>query len=269
MLDRKHLWITQALFALSLLGCVTAAAADTAPAALSYQVIEKVEREPAFTQGLEFYRNDLIHSTGLVGQSFVERRSHPKAFMSKQLWRIQLPAPIFGEGSSVFADELYVLSWRQGIGWRLDPNTGKQLGEFRYRGQGWGLTHNGEHLIRSDGSTQLFFHQPGDFSLSKTLQVSRRGKPVERLNELEFAEGYIWANIWQTNTIVAINPATGQVEAELDMAALGKDEPTRNRDNVLNGIAFDPATGHYWLTGKRWHHWYRVAIELPVSKAKQ
>lgn len=230
---------------------------------LEYQVVERKLREPAFTQGLEFYAGDLIHSSGLTGQSFIERLPHPGRAEDKPLWRTPVPAPFFVEGSSVLNDELYVLSWQRGTGWRLDPATGQILGQFHYRGPGWGLTHNRTHLIRSDGSQHLYWHRTPDFALTKTLEVTCDGAPLKRLNELEYAQGFIWANIWQTDTIVAIAPQTGQVVGQLNLAELGPDEPKNRPDNVLNGIAYDASSGHYWLTGKRWRHWYRVAIELP------
>ncbi|MDO3388191.1 glutaminyl-peptide cyclotransferase [Gilvimarinus sp. SDUM040013] len=237
-------------------------AAKVAPE-FEFTLIESVKRSPAFTQGLEFYGTDLIHSSGLVGQSFIERRQHPKAFLAKQRWRTDLPAPVFAEGSSVINDEIYLLSWRQSTGWRLAPETGKTIGEFKYTGQGWGLTNNGEHLIRSDGSAHLFFHRPGDFALKHTLEVTWNDTPVRNLNELEYAQGFIWANIWQSDAIVAINPDSGEVEGSINLASLAQHEKASSRDNVLNGIAFDTATGDYWVTGKRWDHLYRLSIQLP------
>lgn len=206
----------------ALLVCATQACTE-APQ-LEYQVIDRKPRNPAFTQGLEFYAGDLIHSSGLTGQSFIERLPHPAKAQGtplKPLWHTPIPAPFFVEGSSLFHDELYVLSWRRGSGWRLDPATGQIRGQFYYRGPGWGLTHNRTHLIRSDGSHRLYWHRAPDFALTKTLEVTCDGAPLKRLNELEYAQGFIWANIWQTDTIVAIAPQTGRVAGSAESGRPG------------------------------------------------
>ncbi|MDO6747374.1 glutaminyl-peptide cyclotransferase [Gilvimarinus sp. 1_MG-2023] len=250
----------------SLCLCLLSAQAVTQAPWFEYDLVAIQKRAPAFTQGLELYQGDLIHSSGLVGQSFIERLPHPDNSQTEPHWRLGLSAPIFAEGSSVFKGNVYLLSWRHNTGWRLNPKTGQVLDQFRYQGQGWGLTHNDTHLIRSDGSEHLYFHRAPDFELDSTLTVSRNGQPLRKLNELEFAEGYIWANIWQTNTIVAIAPTTGEVVGQLDVSRLVPKEAYKDPDNVLNGIAYDASTGHYWLTGKRWQHWYRIDINLPEVK---
>ncbi|MDO3382984.1 glutaminyl-peptide cyclotransferase [Gilvimarinus algae] len=238
-----------------------------APIKLDYTLTKTVARDfSAFTQGLEIDGDTLLESSGLVGQSFILRRALPATEAEGQaqiLWLRQLPAPYFAEGLTRLGDIVYLLSWQHGTGWMFDADSGEPTGQFRYRGEGWGLTHMGDQLVRSDGSDRLSFHAPENFEKLRELSVTWDGKPITRLNELEYAEGYLWANVWQDNRILAIDPSSGTVKGYLDLAALARKENTRPRDNVLNGIAYDPARDLYWVTGKRWNSLYQLKVRLP------
>ncbi|MCP8899181.1 glutaminyl-peptide cyclotransferase [Gilvimarinus xylanilyticus] len=231
---------------------------------LKYTVLQKLERpSPAFTQGLEFDGEHLLESSGLRGQSFVRKSAAPGS--DTKLWRTDLADAYFGEGLTLYGDRLYVLSWQGETGWIIDNRDGTILEQFHYRGQGWGLCQSQDHLIRSDGSEHLYFHHPNDFALQKSLAVTWNNKPVKRLNELECAGGLIWANIWQTPYLVAIDPASGDVVHHLDLTAQVEAEARRNRDDVLNGIAYHRESNSFWITGKRWRYIYQLDIALPEA----
>jgi glutamine cyclotransferase len=240
---------------------------------LSY-TIKRVQAldTPLFTQGLEIYRQQMLLSSGLYGQSrLISRPLEALGDSTRNRWQHTLNKRYFAEGLTVFANTVYLLSWQAQTLWRFDANTGKPLGRRSYRGEGWGLTHNSHHLIRSDGSSWLYFHEPTSFALKHRLKVTREGLPVNNINELEFAHGFIWANIWLSDEIVAINPTSGEVEAVLNIAKLSRRERRSppDPDAVANGIAYDARSKRFWLTGKRWSHLYQVQINTdPLAGLK-
>ena len=224
---------------------------------LSFQVEKQIRRDTlGFTQGLEVDRGTLLESTGnLFGDTRINR-IHPATGKVTQL--MNAGKRYFGEGVTVLGERIYQLSWREGRVFVFDRQM-RALGEFENPRDGWGLANDGKRLIVSDGSSRLFFHAPQDFRTLGSVRVTRNGRHIDSLNELEFAQGSVWANVFQDWDIVRINPTTGCVEASADLRPLRQRMNTAERryiesesNFVLNGIAHDPATGQFILTGKNW-----------------
>lgn len=241
------------------------------PATLGPQAHFEVIGEPlphdpqAFTQGLLVHNSVFYESTGLVGQS-----DFRKVEMSsgKVLAQTQLNPEYFGEGLALLDGRFYQLTWKNGVGLIYDAETLAAVGTFSIPGQGWGFTSDGQSLIRSDGSATLTWHSPSDFAPIKSLQVTLEGQPVIQLNELEYIEGFLYANIFLTDTILRIDPTSGQVLTVIDASALRLESTKLDINSVLNGIAWDPATKSLYLTGKNWPVLYKVKIvDGPVPAA--
>ncbi|MDB6060434.1 MAG: glutamine cyclotransferase [Verrucomicrobiaceae bacterium] len=235
---------------------------------LSYNVIARYTHpDTPFTQGLELDGDIVYESSGLYTQSFIARwhLSDQKVF-DKQ----NLPVTIFAEGLTLFNNRVYVLSWKEQKAAVFDKATLQKIGEFDYRGEGWGLTHSSQALIMSDGSDTLRVFDPEDFHGVKNIAVTDNGQPVERLNELEWipARGKqparILANIWQSDIIVVIDPDNGNVTAHLDLSKLYPKGQRSAHSDVLNGIAFDPRDNTLLITGKFWPYVFRVQLTEPL-----
>ncbi|GMA16177.1 glutaminyl-peptide cyclotransferase [Deinococcus metallilatus] len=221
----------------------------------------------AFTEGLQYLGGGLlIESTGQVGESGV-RRWELKS--GRVLAEVPTPlASAFGEGVSVLNGVAYHLTWQSGVAFALDAATLRELGRYRYSGEGWGLTNDGRSLIMSDGSSTLFWRDPKTFAVTRTLRVTDQGQPVKNLNELEYVQGSVYANIWLTDRIARIDPKTGNVTAWLDVQSLMQEASTDAAhsaqpltfDDVSNGIAFVPERGTLLLTGKRWPTVFEVKV---------
>jgi len=218
----------------------------------------------AFTQGLFMHDGALFESTGQVGQSSLRR---VELETGEVLQQTNINPPVFGEGSARIGDEIYMLSWLSQTGMVFDAESFELVDQFSYPGEGWGLTTDGTRLILSDGSPQLRFLDPETMELTGTLDVTLNGRPVRRINELEWVgsamEGEIWANIWQTSSIVRIDPQTGIVTGLIDLTALIPASLADPRDAVANGIAWNPETDQIYVTGKLWPVLYE--IRLPDS----
>lgn len=223
--------------------------------------IEVLARHPhdvrAFTQGLEFHRGLLLESTGLPGHSSL-RLVEPETGRVTQ--RVEVAAPHFAEGATVFRDRVYQLTYVSRRCFVYDATTLARVGEHTYEGEGWGLTHDATRLIMSDGTSALRFIEPDTFRELGRVTVTDRGAPVDQLNELEYVDGAVYANVWHTDRIARIDPATGRVTAWIDLRALREalrlDEP----EAVLNGIALHPETGRLWVTGKLWPTVFEVRV---------
>jgi len=211
----------------------------------------------AFTQGLQIEGETFFESTGLEGQSSL-RRVEMKT--GKVLKKVDLAPNLFGEGITRVDTRLVQLTWQHGIAIVWDAETLTELQRWRYDGEGWGITYDGNQLIQSDGSATLTFRDPNDFQVQGRLQVKLDGVPVDHLNELEFAEGKIYANVWGKDHIVRIDPLTGKVEATIEAKGLLKPSEQLGTD-VLNGIAWDAKTKTFWITGKRWPKMFQVVFE--------
>ncbi|MGH8447306.1 MAG: glutaminyl-peptide cyclotransferase [Solimonas sp.] len=221
-----------------------------------------------FTQGLEICDGAMVESVGLYGVSALIRK---QIGTGEVLQRYALPASVFAEGATCMGDRIYQITWRERAAVVYD-DTLKPLAVLHYEGEGWGLTHAGKELIMSDGSATLFFRKPDDFSITRTIAVHDGATPIDKLNELEFAHGLIFANIWQADRIAVIDPADGAVLAWLDLAALSSrfDRPAdwNPIDDVLNGIAYDAGSDHFYVTGKRWPAMFELKLSnLPKPKA--
>lgn len=214
----------------------------------------------AFTEGLFFKDGALYESTGEAGTSFI-RKVDPAT--GKVLQQVDLPAPYFGEGIVAFGDKLYQLTWKDQTGFTYSLKDMTLGDTFAYQGEGWGMTQNGKNIIMSNGSDELRFLDPKTMQPVSTLKVTANGCPVQQLNELEWIEGEIWANIWQTNLVARIDPASGKVTSFLDVSALGP--KTSDPDVVPNGIAYDAASKRVMVTGKHWPQLFEVKQGAAVS----
>ncbi len=224
-----------------------------------FRIVDTYPHDPtAFTQGLIYHQGFLYEGTGLYGQSSL-RKVELKT--GRVLQSRPLPAKYFGEGITLFQDRIYQLTWQNQEGFIYDLNF-NPVGRFTYQTEGWGLTHDGQRLIMSDGSAQLFFLNPRTLQPERTLTVRAGGQPVTRLNELEYIQGRIWANVWMTDRIAIIHPQTGHVEAWLDLRGLSLLARSRNPnpDAVLNGIAYDTQNRRIFVTGKLWPFLFEIEV---------
>ncbi len=222
---------------------------------LAVEVVNSFPHDPAaFTQGLLWSGGKLYESTGLEGRSTL-RRVDLTTGRSEKL--TGLPDEIFAEGLALAGDELIQLSYRNGRAFVYALPTFAKLREHPYSGEGWGLTFDGRRLVMSDGSARLVFRDPASFAAKGEITVMHAGQPVARLNELEWAEGQIFANIWMTDTIVRIDPESGEVTAHIDAAGLLAASERAGTD-VLNGIAHAPERGTFFITGKLWPKLFEV-----------
>lgn len=203
----------------------------------------------AFTQGLQYVDDVLIEGTGLYGKS---RLRYVRLTTGEVLQEISLNRVYFGEGVTVFEDRVYQLTWREQTAFVYDRETLERENAFDYPTEGWGLTHNGRCLIMSDGSSTLYFRDPDTFAELGQLPVYDDTGPIRQINELEYIEGEIYANIWMQNRIARISPETGQVLGWLALDDLVDRINPVNHDDVLNGIAFNEENGRLFVTGKRW-----------------
>ncbi len=243
-------------------GSSAAAAATATPIASApvhaYQVIRVYPHaRNAFTQGLIYLDGHLYESTGLNGASSVRKVELATGQVIQQL---NLDGRYFGEGLTAWGDELIQLTWRSGRGFVYDRQTLRLRRSFHYAGEGWGLTHNDRHLIMSDGSAVLRFLDPVTFVPAHELRVHDGGVPVQRLNELEYVKGEIYANIWMTDRIARISPTTGQVLGWIDLQGLLPAVERTSTVGELNGIAYDAARDRLFVTGKRWPKLYEIRI---------
>lgn len=227
------------------------------PPIWDYQVVRSFPHDTgAYTQGLFFEDGALYESTGQHGRSTIRRVTLETG---KVIQQHSIDARHFGEGSVAWNGRLIQLTWQSQLGFIYDLKTFKPLGSFTFPGEGWGLTHDGKRLIMSDGTAELRFLDPDTLKETGRLRVTTGGRDVVSLNELEWIEGEIWANVWQTDFIARIDPATGEVVGWIDLTNLLGDDRTPNAE-VLNGIAYDPAAKKLYVTGKQWPKLYEITL---------
>ena len=218
----------------------------------------------SFTQGLEFYQGKLLEGTGNLGQS---KLMQVDLQTGKAIETRPLPGELFGEGITVLNDTLYQLTWQNRKVLVYTAKDLQKVKELPLNTDGWGLTNDGKSLIVSDGSSNLYFYEPSTFRLLRTQGVTMDEMPISMLNELQYINGYIYANLWQTPYIVKIDPNSGQVLARLDFTNLVQRVqakiPQHNTGNeaTLNGIAYNPETKKIYITGKLWPELYEVQFE--------
>ena len=237
-----------------------AAAAPVEPA----RVIAKFPHDSgAFTEGLFYWQGHFYESTGPYSADGAAAASTIRKVdlaTGKVLRSVSIPLPYFGEGIVSWHGELISLTWRHQKGFRWSLDNFKQRGSFSYRGEGWGLTCNGKRLIMSDGTSVLRLLDPRSLKTVGTINVTSGGDPVDRLNELEYVNGEILANIWQTNLIARIDPATGHVVGWIDVSALDAMADASGTDPVPNGIAWDAVGKRLFVTGKNWPVLFQIAL---------
>jgi glutamine cyclotransferase len=230
------------------------------PAIWTFEVVTSFPHDPdAFTQGLVVHDGRLYEGTGQYGESTLRRVDLATGRVEKMN---ALSSIYFGEGITILDDRLYQLTWQNNVVFVNDVDTLDRVATLRNEGEGWGLTHDGAHLIVSDGSATLRFHDPETFEIVKRLNVHADGQPVNSLNELEFINGEIWANLWYQDRIARISPESGAVLGWIDLSALYP-QSRRASEDVLNGIAYDPDTDRLFVTGKNWPSLYEIEVGPP------
>lgn len=222
------------------------------------QVVETLPHDSrSYTQGLFFHNGELYESCGQYGSSSFRK---VELHTGKDLRRLNFDSRYFVEGSCTLGDFLYILTWQEHKCFVYDINTFKYLGELYNPREGWGLTTNGKDLILSDGTPFIYFLDPQTFAVRSYKQVTLGGKPITFLNELEYINGEIWANVYTQDYIVTIDPATGKVTGRIDCKGLLPNSLRKVTTDVLNGIAYNPVTGDIFLTGKYWPKMYKVKL---------
>lgn len=211
----------------------------------------------AYCQGLIFDNGELLETTGLNGQSTVRR---VELATGKVLKKVDLDKRLFGEGATLLDGKLFQVTWKTGEGFVYNAETFEVEKTFHYKGEGWGLTNDGKQLIMSDGSSILRFIDPKTLKIVKRLEVRQQNRPVDKLNELEFVDGEIYANIWYDDEIVRISPTTGKVLGRIDLSGLVAASGRADRDCVLNGIAWDAKDRRLFVTGKLWPKLYEIKV---------
>lgn len=253
-------WALAALLLLAASACATRAG-GTVPV-YSYEVVDTYPHDPrAFTQGLLFKDGHLYESTGQYGQSTVRKVALESGEVLRQ---VDLPADVFGEGLVDWDSRLIALTWTSGIGFVFDAEDFSLRSTFRYPGEGWGLTRSDSRLYMSDGTAQLRVLDPETLAETGRVDVTVDGVPLTRLNELEWVDGAILANVWFSDRIARIDPGTGVVTAWIDLRGLlaRHGDYTRGTD-VLNGIAYDAETGRLFVTGKLWPNLFEIRLLPP------
>lgn len=248
-----------AVFVVFLSGSAAAAAEPVEPFRYGYRLLETYPHaSDAFTQGLFFDDGALYETTGQYGESSLRRVDLETG---EVLQKTALPQSLFGEGAAMALGDIFVLSWKNGIAFRFDPENFTLEKSYSYEGEGWGLAFTGEELVMSDGGAQLRFIDPLTFEETRRLRVTLRGQPLHNLNELEWVDGEIFANVWKTDAIVRIDPSSGAVTGIIDLRGLLPDEDhEQGKTDVLNGIAYKGEKDVLYVTGKYWPKLFKIEI---------
>lgn len=261
----RHLRLAKTTFLLAFLALACGAGTRVAPdpasdkvQAYGYEIVNAYPHDrAAFTQGLIYKDGALLESTGQYGASSL-RKVDLKT--GKVVKTIPVAREYFAEGMTVFRGKVFQLTWQEHKCFAYSPEDFAKIGEFSYTGEGWGLTHDDDSLIMSDGTNRLRFLDPDTFAVRRTVSVFENGVPLDELNELEYVKGEIFANVWQTDRIVRIDPKTGRLTGAVDLAGL---LPAADRDadtDVLNGIAYDGQGDRLFVTGKNWSKLFEIRL---------
>jgi glutamine cyclotransferase len=240
---------------------ITVSNALPAPATINYNIVASYPHDTSYyTEGFQLYKDYLFESTGNYGKSKLVKM---ELKTGKPIKEISLDEKYFGEGLTVLDDTIYQMTYKEKTGFVYDMNF-KKIRTFTYETEGWGMTTDGKSLIMSDGTSNLYYRDPKNFSTQKIVSVTDNNGPVANVNELELVDGYIYANIWNTNDIIKIDPSNGHVIGKMDFTGLlekaGKPGANFDTGNVLNGIAYDPAKKTLLITGKLWPLIFEVKL---------
>jgi glutamine cyclotransferase len=262
---RRHAW--RAVVAVTaLLGCRANASPPSGP---GYRIVDRYPHDTtAYTQGLIYEGGVLYESTGRYGSSELRRVELASGVVEQA---VALPAERFGEGIALLGRELFQLTWKAGQAYIYDTAGLRLVDSARYEGEGWGLTTDGSSLILSDGSAWLRFYDPATFKEQRSVEVrSAKREPVTGINELEYADGDLFANVYQSDRLLRIDPASGAVTETIDLAGIMPGFDARSTTEfVLNGIAYDRPNGHLLVTGKRWPLLFRIALDRPIGRQRR
>lgn len=270
VLRMKHsLFLSAAALLFLLASCTKNSGSDNeTPAdtlALSYSILKTLPHDPeAYTEGLLISNGKVLESTGLNGKSWVAEVDPGSGVQTK---KIVLDERYFGEGISVINNKLYQLTYKTKVGFIYNATTYKQIGEFNFsNAEGWGMTHDNKNLIMSDGTEKLTYLDTANLGVVRTLTVTNEGQKLKNVNELEYVDGYIYANVYETSWIVKIDPASGKVVGRLDLSPV-TEEVRRMYPNIdyLNGIAYDVNSKAFLVTGKNWPKAFLIRIQKPAA----
>ena len=231
----------------------------------TYEIVKTYPHDgKAFTQGLIFHNGFFYESDGEYGDSTLRK---VEVETGKVVQKKDIAEDYFAEGLTILNDKIYQITWREGTAFQYDMNF-NLIKEFRYAGQGWGLTHDGTNLIMSDGTHVIRFINPENFETVRTIVVKdENGKGIYKLNELEYVKGEIWANVWHSeeigkpNHIARISPQDGKLLGWIDLQGVSPDDVERDSENVLNGIAYDAASDRLFVTGKNWKKLLEIKVK--------
>lgn len=247
----------RALVLLPMLALAASVAPVPPPATVAARVLARYPHDPnAFTQGLFVRDGRLYETTGFEGRSTL-REVELKT--GRVIRKASLPSDQFGEGATDLGSEVYSITWQGGVGHRWRLADFQRLGGFRYDGEGWGLTQDGKQLILSDGTATLRFLDPRTMKVTRRVTVTDKGIPRDQLNELEYVDGEVLANIWHDDRIARIDPRSGRIKGWIDLSAIVTATSQRNSEAVLNGIAWDRKARKLYVTGKLWPALYEIA----------
>ncbi|WP_377178070.1 glutaminyl-peptide cyclotransferase [Namhaeicola litoreus] len=230
------------------------------PLIYNYEIVKEFPHDQlAFTQGFEYHDGYIYESTGQYGQSSLRK---VELETGKVLEKVIVDKQYFAEGLTIKNDKIYQLTWQKGIGFVYDLATLKVIDTFKYNQskEGWGLTHNNDQLIKSDGTERIWFLDSNDLSEKSFIEAYTDQRKAEKLNELEFVKGKIYANIWQQNSILIIDPEKGAIEGIANLKGLQNEAGQQGDDNVLNGIAYDEANDRLFVTGKKWNKVFEIKL---------
>lgn len=237
----------------------TPAPANAPVAKQTYQIVNIYPHDSgAFTQGLIFVDGKLYEGTGQEGRSSLREVDLQSGRVVK---KVDVPEPFFAEGITLLNGKIYQLTWQHQIGFIYNAQTLEKTGQFQYTGEGWGITNDGHSLIISDGSNRIRFLDPDSFRVTKTIAVVDGRTPINELNELEYVNGEIYANIWHDQRIVTIDPQNGRVTGWIDLTGLLQPGAVTDEEAVLNGIAFDQAGNRLFVTGKLWPQLFEIKLK--------